>query len=104
MKATLSKDGRYRFDLRATHRVGLGEMSQILAAIHSDYGDVDLGPLPERLSRKAVTAAVRNYLAEYGWAQLDGWADHLDYEAQTDLEDWAKTVVETAFPELKEDQ
>ncbi|MFI9205260.1 hypothetical protein [Streptomyces sp. NPDC053048] len=104
MKATLSKDGRYRFDLRVTHRVGLGEMTQILAAIHGDYGDVDLGPLPERLSRTAIATEVRQYLAEYGWARLDGWADHLDYEGQVAVETWAKSVVEAAFPELKEDQ
>ncbi|MFE7479990.1 hypothetical protein [Streptomyces sp. NPDC057552] len=98
MRATPSKDGRYRFDLRVTFRVGESELALLLAA--SRAGE-DIGGLPERLSRKAVVEEVKRYLARRGGDEFDGWSDDLDPDEARAVEEWARSVVQRAFPELK---
>ncbi|MEU9057868.1 hypothetical protein AB0D13_02945 [Streptomyces sp. NPDC048430] len=100
MKATLSRDGLYRFDLRVTHRVGRAEMATALACAHRAHEIFEDGPLPD-LSRAKVLATVRETLHERGEDFLEGWSDDLS-EADTELMwDWAIEQVNNAFPELE---
>ncbi|WP_406409630.1 hypothetical protein OG923_12490 [Streptomyces halstedii] len=99
MKATLSRDGLYRFDLRVTHRVGRATMATALASAHRDHEIFEDGPLPD-LSRAKVLATVKEVLHDRGTDFLEGWSDHLS-EAETEtMWDWALEQVGSNFPEL----
>ncbi|MEU8133268.1 hypothetical protein [Streptodolium elevatio] len=93
----MSRDGRLRFDLRVTHRMGLGELASVLASAFR-YHDTDEG-MPD-LSRAKVLAAVREELYYRGSGGLEGWGDDLTEVEAKAMRDWATGQVGRAFPEL----
>ncbi|MFI5942168.1 hypothetical protein ACIBCB_18185 [Streptomyces uncialis] len=102
MKATLSRDGLMRVDLRISCRLGLPELALALAASQSWMDEDD--ELPPRLSRTAIVTSVKAYLLNRGRDSLDGWADEMDEDRRSAIQSWATSTVTTAFPELKKEE
>ena len=98
MKATVSRDGKKRFDLRITHRVGADDIAVILCYRHREDGEDGVDRLPE-YSRAAILELVRDQL------QLDAdapkwWQDGVEEEWIGEVWEWADALVRRRFPEL----
>ena len=105
MKATMSKDGFPRFDLRISYRVGLMEMSQYLACylVHNgdfDSWDPDWDALPKKLPKATILEYVKEAIQDRGLGFVDGWSDELDFDVTQKLLDYTKGIVLRAYPEL----
>lgn len=105
MKATMSKDGWPRFDMRVTYRVGVMEMASYLSLymISQDefnVWDPDLDVLPAKLPKATILEYVKYAMTTTGVNYIDGWSDDLDYETAHALLEWATSVILRAFPEL----
>lgn len=98
----MSRDGRLRFDLRVTHRVGLGEMATALAAAHRYHDAQEDGPLGD-LGKARMLDFVRQTLTQRGSDYLEGWADDLSESETRLMWDWAEAQVLRHFPELSEE-
>jgi hypothetical protein len=97
MQATLSNDGQYRIDLRITHRVGVGQLSSILASAFRLHSLED-GPLPT-LTVKATQDAIRTELVTRG-GLIEGWANGMGTTETNQRMTWAEAQVRRAYPEL----
>jgi hypothetical protein len=86
MQFSTSQDGKLRANVTITYRVGLDMLICVQAAKRAD------GPM----NRKTLEQKVRRRLSWHGNDAM--WTDHLSEE---DLE-WARKVVLSLYPELKE--
>ncbi|MEU6056955.1 hypothetical protein [Streptomyces sp. NPDC047097] len=102
MKATMSRDGKYRINLRVTHRVGVDSLTDVLAFHYRNYIVSEQGPLPD-LSRTRLIREVKEELAMSGWEYSAYWREHVsDWDVET-WEDWAREQVINVFPELADE-
>jgi len=93
MKATLSKDDKYRTNLRVTYRLDKDQMVALLALHSSVYAEAS-----GTLSEAEVLYRVKSHLMFSG-------TDALDFGSDTDVgeeaNDWAKEQVERFWKEEK---
>lgn len=98
----MSQDGKRRFDLRITHRVGAQRLSDILCYKHSGDDDDGVESLPD-YSRAAILRIARHQLAMNADAP-NWWTDHIEEDWITELRQWADVLVCRRFPELNEEE
>lgn len=89
MKATRSKDGKHRFTIRISHRVGVDDLATLIAYQLAEYGE-------KITTRRDALHAMRAYLKESGeWN-----CGSLDDVSRDEYEN-AKSMAQTLFPELE---
>jgi hypothetical protein len=102
MKPTMSRDGRYRINLRVSHRLDLERMVNALA-FHYRYHLVwEDGPLPD-LGKARMVQEIKEELEDSGLEYTALWREHLNEDDVEAWEDWAKVQVLNHFPELGEE-
>ncbi|MFI6444671.1 hypothetical protein [Kitasatospora sp. NPDC050543] len=92
-KPTVSKDGKYRIDLRVTFRATTGDLANALASAlrHSDE-------LP-KLTVRQIRDMVRDEMYARG-VFTEGWADGFGITETNERFAWAEAQVRRAYPEL----
>ncbi len=97
MKATMSRDGQYRVDMRITFRVGVRDLAEALNHAYRRHE----GPMP-KLPTAKIREAIRESFERRGIDTMDGWADHLTMADTQERHEWAMAQLRKAFPELFE--
>lgn len=103
MKPNLSKDGRYRVTIQASHRIGSEAIAAILAMSAERDTEGEYGPLPV-LSRAKAEEMARDVLRRKGAEGWQFWGDAFDdYDDVTERAAWAAETVRRLWPRLDDE-
>lgn len=100
-KPTMSKDKKYRIELRVTFRADIGTLASYLAAAMHHVDDVDrLDNILSGLNSRQIANKIRSEMECRGTDYLDGWADRFGYDETVKRHTIAESHVRRAYPEL----
>jgi hypothetical protein len=100
MRATTSHDGRLRFTIQVTHRVGLEEIIAVLYLRFAHLSGSDMQH--EQITRTAVEKALRAQL-KANPETLYYWRDGISAAHLEDFSEWATIWALRLWPELREE-
>lgn len=98
-KATMSKDGQLRVDLRVPFRLTLEELGALLVKNTAPYWGGEGYPADFTSQGKAAEA-IREALRQWG-EQTEGWSDHMEDDERDGWAAWARRQVLKAYPDLE---
>ncbi|MFF9265848.1 hypothetical protein [Streptomyces longwoodensis] len=98
-KATMSKDGQMRVDLRVPFRMSAEELGSVLVKNTAPYWGGE-GMPPDFTNRAEAKDALREAIHQWG-EQTEGWSDRMTPEETDSWAAWARQQVLLAYPELE---
>lgn len=104
MKATMSKDGHYRVDIRVTFRVNIGDLAAFLCSSLNHVEIERLSDILDGLSARQIRDRIRKEMEEVGLNALHSWSEQFGYTETTDRLFLAESAVRRAYPELDKTQ
>ncbi len=96
MKATMSKDGIKRVNLRVTHRLSADDFANMLCLEHENH---ELGDDLPQYTRPLILDMVRHQLT-FNPDGRNWWRDNPDEDCADELWAWASDLIRNRFPEL----